>query len=119
MPKIQRKNFNTPDKTIPTDNGKIEVLSIGNIKIKRFILNPGWNWSRDIKIADKSETCQSTHLYIHIEGRLKVKMNDGTEEKFGPGDVSLIPPGHDGFVVGNEPAEIIEIVSKEAKDLIF
>ncbi len=118
MLKIQNKNFNASDETVPTDNGKIEVLNLGDIKIKRYTLNPGWNWSRAVKIADKTETCQKTHLYIHIQGHLKVKMDDGTERKFGPGDVSLIPPGHDGFVVSNEPAEIIEIVSKEARDLV-
>jgi mannose-6-phosphate isomerase-like protein (cupin superfamily) len=52
---------------------------------------------------------------------MKVRMDDGTEEEFGPGDVSIIPPGHDGWVVGNEPVVVIDITgmidyAKQAKE---
>jgi quercetin dioxygenase-like cupin family protein len=48
-------------------------------------------------------------LQYHVSGQLKVVMDDGSEELFGPGDVSLIPPGHDAWVVGDETAVLIDI----------
>ena len=37
-----------------------------------------------------------------VSGKMCVKMDDGTEKTFGAGDVFYIPPGHDGWVVGEE-----------------
>jgi hypothetical protein len=51
----------------------------------------------------KTESCQVTHRQYVMSGRVRVKMNDGSEEKYGPGDVTYIPPGHNAWVVGNEP----------------
>ncbi len=36
-------------------------------------------------------------------------MDSGSEQEFGPGDVALIPPGHDAWVVGNEPVVVMDI----------
>jgi hypothetical protein len=42
-------------------------------------------------------------------GRLHVVMNDGSEAEFGPGKVSLLPPGHGAWVVGDEPVVVLAI----------
>jgi quercetin dioxygenase-like cupin family protein len=57
----------------------------------------------------KTESCQAPHLQYHVAGRLRVVMDDGQEMEFGPGDVSWLPPGHDAWVVGDEPAVVIDI----------
>lgn len=108
MSKLQSKKFNSPDETATPGRGKVEVITLGGFKVRRLTFQPGWRWSEDIKPTAKTESCQLAHLNIHISGRLGVKMDDGTEGEFGPGDISLLPPGHDAWVVGNEPAVIIE-----------
>jgi mannose-6-phosphate isomerase-like protein (cupin superfamily) len=70
---------------------------------------PGWKWSTCVKPIAKTETCQASHLAYHISGRLRVRMDDGTEEEFGPGDLAVVPPGHDAWVVGDQPVVLIDI----------
>ena len=52
------------------------------------------------------ESCQKHHLIYVLSGKLRSKMIDGKEEEFGPGDVGVIPPGHDGWNAGNEPVSM-------------
>jgi hypothetical protein len=35
-------------------------------------------------------------------------MSDGSEFESGPGTVSVLPQGHDAWVVGNEPVVLID-----------
>lgn len=58
-----------------------------------------------------SKSCEAAHLTYRIAGRLHIVMDDGSEQEFGPGDVSLIPPGHEAWVVGNDPVVIVDISS--------
>ena len=76
---------------------------------RQATLEPGWKWSTCVKPIAKTESCQASHLAYHISGRLRVRMDDGSEEEFGPGDVGEVPPGHDAWVVGNEPVVVIDI----------
>jgi len=64
---------------------------------------PGWRWSTDVKPIAGTPTCQYHHVGITLEGQLRVQMPDGTELELGPGDVFDIPPGHDAWVVGDNP----------------
>ena len=61
-----------------------------------------------MKSSAKTDLCQIPHLNIHLAGRLGVRMDDGVEKEYVQGDISLIPPGHDAWVIGNEPVVIIE-----------
>ena len=70
---------------------------------------PGWKWSESVKPLVKKESCQAPHTNYHLSGKLHVVMHDGTEEEFGPGDIGVIPPGHDAWTVGEEPAVIVDI----------
>lgn len=108
MADIQHKNFNTPDETATPGRGKVEVVELNGTKTRRLTFQPGWRWSEDVKPMAKTDSCQIAHLNIHISGKLGVKMDDGTEIEFGPGDVALVPTGHDAWVIGDEPAVIIE-----------
>jgi hypothetical protein len=106
---MQKQNLSQPDELRTFDKGKVEVVSLGGITFGRATLQPGWKWSACVKPIAKTKSCQASHLQYHISGRLHVVMDDGTEEEFGPGDVSLLPPGHDAWVVGNDPVVIIDI----------
>lgn len=108
MADLQQKSFNTPDETATPGRGKVEVVDLGGTKTRRLTFQPGWKWSEDVKPMAKTNSCQIAHLNIHISGKLGVKMDDGTEKEFGPGDVALVPTGHDAWVIGDEPAVIIE-----------
>src|SRR3989441_10136710 len=109
MTKIQKKSMNLPDETRTFDKGKIELTKIGDASIGRAYLEPGWSWEKCIKPIVKTESCQVPHTGYMISGRMRIKMDDGSEEEFGPGDVNHIPPSHNAWVVGNEPVVAIGI----------
>lgn len=110
MAKIEKKSLNSPDDTMkPVENVKVEVVVLGGLTFQRVTVQPGWRWSKDLKPIMKTDSCQKDHLIYVISGELYGKMNDGEEEKFGPGDVVSVPPGHDGWNAGNEPAVWLEI----------
>ena len=108
MAYIQLKNFESPDEEAPAGRGKVEVIALGGITVRRLTFQPGWRWSEDVKPMSNTDSCQIPHLNIHISGQFGAKMEDGTEKLFGPGDVGLLPPGHDAWVIGDEPVVIIE-----------
>jgi hypothetical protein len=109
MNKMQKKSLSLPDETRRFDKGQVQMVSLGAVTFGRATLLPGWKWSTCVKPLVKTKSCEAPHLQYHVAGRLHTVMDDGTEAEFGPGDVSLIPPGHDAWVVGNEPVIIIDI----------
>jgi quercetin dioxygenase-like cupin family protein len=74
--------------------------------IGRAVFEPEWSWEKCV-IA-KTTSCQAPYTQYMISKRLKVMMDDGSEEKFGPGDTAIVPPGHNAWVVGNEPCVAID-----------
>src|ERR1700757_3370889 len=89
----------------PFDKGQVELVTLGGVTFGRATLQPGWKWSTCVN----TERSQAPHLQYHISGRIRVRMDDGSEDEFGPGEVSLLPPGHDAWVVGDEPVVVIDI----------
>lgn len=79
----------------------------------RLVTNPGWQWSRSIKPIVQTESCQVHHIGYLVSGALRVKMDDGSEIEFGAGDAYNIPPGHDAWVVGDEPAVSVDFRGAE------
>lgn len=107
--KMQKKNVSRPDESRSFEKGKVDLVTFGQVTFGRAVLQPGWKWSTCVKPLAKTESCQAPHLQYHVSGRLRVRMDDGTEDEFGPGDVSVIPPGHDAWVVGQEPVVVVDI----------
>jgi hypothetical protein len=103
MATAQKKNLDSPDETRNFDKGKLQLVSIGDTTCGRFVFEPGWQWSKSVKPIVKTDSCQQQHTGYIISGRMRVKMDDGTEAEAGPGDFMIIPPGHDAWMVGNEP----------------
>lgn len=106
---MRKKNLSSPDEKREFEKGLLELVTIGGITFGRATLQPGWKWSTSVKPVVNTQSCQSSHLQYHVSGKLHVVSDDGTEAIFGPGDVSYIPPGHDAWVVGNDPVVIIDI----------
>jgi mannose-6-phosphate isomerase-like protein (cupin superfamily) len=102
MASMQKKSLDSPDETRTFEKGKIELANLDDTTIGRITLQPGWSWEKCVKPIVKTNSCQVPHTQYIISGRIKVAMDDGAEEEFGPGDAAVIPPGHNAWVVGNE-----------------
>ncbi|HLJ94340.1 MAG TPA: cupin domain-containing protein [Gemmataceae bacterium] len=109
MAQMQKKNLARPDEKRDFPLGWLELVTLGGVTFGRGTFQPGWRWSTSVKPVVKTSSCQAPHLQYHVSGRLHVVMEDGTEMEFGPGDVSLLPPGHDAWVIGDEPAVVLDI----------
>jgi len=103
MARLQRKRFAEPDDVRSIPHGRIDVVELDDRVVGRMTYEPGWRWSTDIKPIAGTESCQFHHVGVTLSGRLRVQMPDGTELEVGPGDVFEFPPGHDAWVVGDEP----------------
>jgi mannose-6-phosphate isomerase-like protein (cupin superfamily) len=108
MKKMEAKSMNRPDEVRSFDKGKVELVKIGGATVGRAIFQPGWKWSESVKPLVKTKSCEAPHFQYHVSGTLRVKMDDGTEVDLKAGDVSLLPNGHDAWVVGNEPAVVVD-----------
>jgi len=108
MATIEKKSLNQPEQTKNIGRVKVEVIAIGGLSFQRDTAQPGWRWSVDVKPVAKTESCQVNHLLYVVSGRLRVRTDDGKEVEFNPGDMGLIPAGHDGWTVGDKPVVWLE-----------
>ena len=114
MASIKTKSLNSPDQTTtPFEKGKIETVTVAGITLQRETLQPGWKWSEHVKPNVKTQSCQKRHLKYIISGRQKVVMDDGREVELVSGDFAVIEPGHDAWVVGDEPNVLLEMAAIE------
>ena len=107
--RIARKSFELPDETRVFDKGSSQVVGIGELTLSRTVFEPGWKWSTSVKPLVGGESCQVRHIGYMISGHLHTVMDDSSELDYGPGDLVLIPAGHDGWTVGDEPAVLLQI----------
>ncbi|WII73326.1 cupin domain-containing protein [Bdellovibrio sp. 22V] len=108
LDKISSQNFSEATEVREFPNGKLELLKFGDRVIGRATLQPGWKWSESVKSIAGTESCEAPHFQYHVSGVLKIKMDDGTEIECKAGDISNVPPGHDAWVVGDEPVVIVD-----------
>jgi hypothetical protein len=104
----EHKTFTQPDETREFPRGRAELLKIGGGEVGRLVFQPGWRWSNDVKPIAKTASCEAPHFQYHVSGRLAIRMDDGREIIAGPGDITSLPSGHDAWVVGDEPAVVID-----------
>jgi len=103
------KSLRSPDDIFRAEKILERSVQIGEQTIGRATVQPGWRWSVDLKPTVGTQWCTFRHVGLVLSGRLHVLMEDGRELEAGPDDVMDIPPGHDAWVVGNEPFETVEI----------
>jgi len=109
MASLERKSFDKPDETRSFQGkGHVDLLNIGGGVVGLATFEPGWRWSENVKPIAGTDSCQAAHLGYVISGHQVVRMDDGTEVEFGPGDVVAIPSGHDGWTLGDEPCVVID-----------
>lgn len=108
MATAEHKSLSSPDEARTFGNGKVELIHIGGGTVGRLTLQPGWRWSKDVKPLVHTEWCEAQHFQYQVSGRLHVVMADGTEFDSKPGDVCVLPSGHDAWVVGQDPVVLID-----------
>lgn len=109
-----KKNLSNPDELRTPSKTKIEVVNFNNATIMRATFQPGWRWSECVKPVAGTNSCEVPHSLYVISGRLAVKMDDGKVTEIGPGEAAEIPPGHDSWVMGNEPFVAIDFAAGNA-----
>ena len=87
---------------------QVDVVRAGCGRVKRVIYPPGFRWSTHMKPAVGTEWCRHAHVGFLVSGRIHVEFSDGCVEEFTAPEGFAIAPGHDGWVVGDEPAVMIE-----------
>ena len=106
--KAEMKSFLKPDEVRTFPKGKVELVKIGGAVIGRATFEPGWKWSTSLQPLVKTKSCEAPHFQYHVSGTIKILMDDGTQFECTAGDVSLLPEGHDAWVVGSEPAVVVD-----------
>ena len=106
---VEAKSFDAPDEVRPFEgHGHADVVMVGGHAVARGTFEPGWRWSTDLKPIAGTESCEVSHLGYCISGRMRVRMDDGSESEVGPGQAVAIPPGHDAEVVGDEACVMVD-----------
>jgi class 3 adenylate cyclase len=108
MGAIRRKSLADPDTRHGTPRLDIALASIGSHLIGYAVVQPGWRWSEDLQPSAGTPSCQVHHVQVFLSGRFGVRMDDGEEVEFGPLEIGDIPPGHDAWVIGDEPVVILD-----------
>lgn len=112
---VTAKDFSSPDEVRAPHKTKVEAVDLGNgVKAARFTMEPGWRWSECIKPVVGTDSCQARHVGAVIGGRLHVTHADGSDLEIGPGEAYRIEPGHDAWVVGDEPFTAYEFEATTA-----
>src|SRR5262249_11174723 len=113
---VETRSFDAPDETRTPDKTKVEIVRMGGTSASRMSLEPGWRWSESIKPIVGGERCQLRHVGVLQSGTMHIAHDDGTEQEIGPGQAYVIEPGHDAWVVGDEPVVGFEFESRTAEE---
>ena len=106
---LAKKTFDQPDETRKFPNGAMDILKFGEAStVSLGTFQPGWHWAENVQPIVKTDSCQILHRGYVFSGRMHVVMEYGSEQDLEPNDAYIIPPGHDAWVVGDEPCVVIE-----------
>jgi len=103
------RNIESPDEKFELGRAEMRVVNLEGLSLVRATMQPGWRWSTDIKPSAGTGSCQLGHAGVILSGRFHVEMDDGRSLDLGPGDVHVVPPGHDAWVVGDEPVVVLDV----------
>jgi quercetin dioxygenase-like cupin family protein len=103
MRDVDIKRFEHPDEVRTFDKGWFEIVRLGGMTLGRATYQPGWKWSLHVGAAQQKTSCGVEHVGIVVSGRAVAAMDNGRIVELRPGDVFHVPPGHDSWVVGDEP----------------
>jgi hypothetical protein len=110
MGRIAHRNLDTPDEVLEFPRLRVNLVRVGSLTIGRGIVEPGFRWSTHVRTEADEPFCQVHHLQMLLSGRFAVEMADGEHVEIEPGEVFDVPPGHDAWVVGDEPAVLLDFL---------
>jgi quercetin dioxygenase-like cupin family protein len=110
MSGLVRKSLNFHEETRPFEagTGQLQLVNVQEGAVGRATFLRGWKWSEHVKPIAKTDSCQAAHMGYFVSGRMKVVMDDGEEAEYGPGDFAIMAPGHDAWVVGEDPCVFVD-----------
>lgn len=116
--RLQARSLDVPDETRPMGGkGRLEVVQIGETMLVRATFQPGFRWSEHVKPLAGTDLCQVRHVGYVVSGRAAIRMADGTERELAAGDAFDVPPGHDSWVIGDEPYVSLDFSAAERSGL--
>jgi hypothetical protein len=110
MYEVILKQFEQPDEIRTFEKGKFEIINIGGMTLGRATYQPGWKWSTHVGAATGTKSCSVEHVGMVVSGRATAAMDDGRIIEMKPGDIFYIAPGHDSWVVGDDPYVSIHLM---------
>jgi class 3 adenylate cyclase len=110
MGRIERKSLDHPDEVRKLGLLTMQFVRFGSLDLGRGIVQPGWRWSTHMRKLTDEPLCRVHHLQLLVSGRFAVQLEDGEYAEMEPNDVFDVPPGHDAWVVGDEPAVIVDFL---------
>jgi quercetin dioxygenase-like cupin family protein len=106
-------DLDEPHETRTFEKGRFELYRVGPMTLGRATYDPGWKWSEHVGSQTGESLCQVEHVGLVLSGAAAVKMADGTERVMREGEFFYVPPGHDSWVVGDEPYVSLHILGSE------
>jgi hypothetical protein len=88
---------------------QLDIARAGTARVKRVIYQPGFRWSTHMKQVVGTDLCMHAHVGFLARGQIHIQYADGCAMEFAAPQALAIEPGHDGWVVGDEPAVVIEV----------
>ncbi len=113
MSALEMKSFAAADEVRELDKTQVEILRFAGGSVARFTFQPGWKWSEHVAPKIGTPTCQVKHFGAVLGGRLHIVHEDGSSIDIGPGDSYTVAPGHDAWVIGDEPFVALEFESAD------
>jgi len=108
------KSLKAPEQTRSfAGKGHLDIVKVGEASVGCATFEPGWRWSEHVKPLTGTDSCESAHTGYCLAGRMLVRMDSGEEQEIRPGDAFLIEPGHDAWVVGQEPCVLLDFSGYE------
>ncbi|MFI8191777.1 cupin domain-containing protein [Streptomyces sp. NPDC085946] len=113
---LEVKTLDKPDERRDFPRGHLEAVHMTGLDFAVATFEPGWRWSESVKPIAGTDSCQIHHNCYLAEGRLCIRMDSGEEREVGPGEVFVCPPGHDAWVVGDEPVVCYDFAGQMAQE---
>jgi len=107
------RRFESPDETRVFEKGRFELIRMGGMTIGRATYEPGWKWSTHVSPVAGTKSCQVEHVGMVVSGEAACAMDDGRTYVMRAGDLFLIGPGHDSWVVGDKPYVSLHFLGAE------
>ena len=113
---LHSKSFDTPDDQRTLEKTQVDVVRMAGASVARLTLEPGWRWSDCVRPIVGGDSCQVRHVGALLAGRMEVVHDDGSKLQVAAGEAYVIEPGHDAWVVGEEPLVALEFESQAAEN---